>query len=86
MQVASYELRRAASEGDGRTSYADFLDQRVCNMCASITIGTTILSGATALVSDPVGMPVFFPEDGSDQLAVSDDNYAATYFSMKQDF
>lgn len=86
MQVASYELRRAASEEDGRTTYADFLDKRVCDMCASIVSGGTILSGAILLSTDPVGIPQFFPEEGSDQLYCTDDNFAPTYFSMKMQF
>ena len=46
MQVAAYELRKAAGEEDGRTTYADALEMRLGKMCDAIVSGAIVLDGA----------------------------------------
>ena len=72
MLVASYELRKAASEEDGLTEYADWLEGRATQICEDI------LEGAIEIGVDPDtttavgGSAVFFPTDASTQLATDD--------------
>jgi hypothetical protein len=86
MQVASYELRRAAGEEDGRTTYADFLDQRACKLVDSIVTGAVVLEGATVSTGSLGQGPAFFPDNGAELRDPSDPTFAPAYFSMSQIF
>lgn len=86
MQIASYELRRGASEEDGRTTYADSLDKRVMDMVASILSGAVVLTGVVEVDTGIGAGPGFFPSNGTELLDVTDPNYAPRYFSMGYEF
>jgi hypothetical protein len=87
MQVAAYELRRAAGEEDGRTTYADALDSRASAMCSAIVSGAVILPGAVVSDTGALGLgPSFFPDFGADQRDPMDDTFAPLYFTMKHEF
>ena len=86
MQVASYELRRAGSEEDGRTTYADYLDKRVADMISGILSGSTILIGVPEIDLGLGAGPEFFPAEGSELLDPTDINFAPRYFTMGQLF
>ncbi|MEQ1675077.1 MAG: hypothetical protein ABL876_00170 [Chitinophagaceae bacterium] len=87
MQVAAYELRRAGGEEDGRTTYADKLEQRASDMVTAIVSGTAILPGEDIATDGALGLgPAFFPLEGSDLLDPCDPGFAPLFFKMDQRF
>ena len=69
MWVASVYLRRAASEEDGLTTYADWLEMRADAICDKIVEGAIDIPGVE---EDPLtslgGSSVFFPTDAATQI------------------
>jgi hypothetical protein len=87
MQVAAYELRKAAGEEDGRTTYADALEARLGKMCDAIVSGAIVLNGVPFSDTGTLGLgPAFFPADGDNLRETTDPDYAPAYFSMSHEF
>lgn len=86
MQVASYELRRAAGEEDGRTTYADYLDSRSSKLVDAIVSGAIILDGQNVNTNSLGAGPAFYPSVGAELLSITDPDYAPLYFRMSVEF
>lgn len=70
MLVAAYEMRQVASEEDGRTSHAEWLEKRAMELTTDIVDGCIDLPGVdTDPGSDLGGGPLFWPTDASTALA-----------------
>lgn len=86
MLVAAYFMRMMASEEDGRTSHADWLEERAMTLCAGIVDGCIDLPGVDPSASTSLGGgPLFWPTDAATTLAdvfPQDVNAAPLRFSM----
>jgi hypothetical protein len=70
MLVASYELRKFASEEDGRTTHADWLEERAMMLCSDIVDGCIDIEGLDPNPASALGGgPLFWPTDQSTILA-----------------
>lgn len=86
MLVAAYEMRKYASEEDGLTSHAEWLEERAMTMCADIVDGCIDLAEADPSTTSSLGGgPLFWPTDDSTLFAETyphDANASPRAFSM----
>lgn len=76
MLVASAHLRRAVSEEDGLTKYADWLEYRATKVCDDIVAGSIDIPGVDPdSTSSLGGSSVFFPTDTATTLWEEDHEF-----------